>query len=720
MSIVEKLKFGFEQRLPIILQTETTECGLACLAMVMGFYGHETDLATLRQKFSISLKGASLKYLIEMGQRLNLNSRAVRLELEDIGKLSMPCILHWNFNHFVVLKSVNNNEAIIHDPAFGIKQISLTDLSKHFTGVALQLMPTAEFKQKKEVRTFSWRQLIGTTRGLKSALVKIFGLALALEAMVVIGPILNQLLYDHVLVTADTNLLVLLIAGLVLLEITRIAINVVRAWAVMIMSATLSVQWISNVFAHLMRLPIPWFEKRHTGDVVSRFNAIHAIQGSLTTRFVETILDGLLSIGALVMMLLYNATLTLVVIFTVLAYWGIRTAWYGTLKRMMETQLIFEAKQQSYFLESLRTVRSVRLFNATNQRHSTWLNCLVDERNVGLKAQRYGIFMDVGNNLLFSFQNMTVMGFGALAVLHNQWSLGMLLAFMSYKEQFARRGMALVDKIMELRMLNIQAERLSDIVLTEREPEFSATVNTDLLSPSLSIKNVSFKYGDGEPWVIRNFDLEINPGESVAIIGSSGCGKTTLLKLMLGLAQPDDGDIIYGGVSLKGISSDDYRELIGVVMQDDQLFSGSVAENISFFTPEADQEWIETCAKTAAIHNEIMAMPMAYHSLVGDMGTTLSGGQKQRILLARALYKKPKILFLDEATSHLDVVNESQVNNMVRQLGVTTIIIAHRPETIRMADRVILVEQGRAVEIGKEVLSTLIGSANKETKILSA
>jgi ATP-binding cassette subfamily B protein RaxB len=296
----------------------------------------------------------------------------------------------------------------------------------------------------------------------------------------------------------------------------------------------------------------------------------------------------------------------------------------------------------------------------------------------------------------------------------------MLLDFMAYKEQFARRGMALVDKIMELRMLNIQAERLSDIVLTDREPEFNATVNTETLEPSLLIKDISFKYGDGEPWVLRNFDLKVNPGESVAIIGSSGCGKTTLLKLMLGLAQPIEGDIEYGGASLQGISSDDYRDLIGVVMQDDQLFSGSVAENISFFTPEADQEWIENCAKTAAIHNEIMAMPMGYHSLVGDMGTTLSGGQKQRILLARALYKKPKMLFLDEATSHLDVVNEAQVNNMVRQLGITTIIIAHRPETIRMADRVILVEQGRAVEIGKEILSTLIGSTNKEPKTLSA
>ena len=707
MSFKSQLNFGFSKNLPAVLQTEATECGLACLAMISAHYGYETDLIMLRQRFSISLKGASLKDIIDIAAKLNFITRPVRLEIDDLNGLTLPCILHWDFNHFVVLKEINQNGAIIHDPAYGIRKLELDEVSKHFTGVALQLLPGQHFKVKKEIQTFSWRQLMGNTQGLKSALIKIFGLALALEILVIVGPIINQLIYDHVLVTADRNLLLMVIVGLILLEVIRVSINVVRAWAVMIMSANVSMQWVSNAFSHLLRLPIPWFEKRHIGDVVSRFNGIHAIQGALTTRFIETILDGLLSVGALTMMLIYNAKLTAVVVATVVLYWIIRLAWYGKLKRVTESQIIFGAKQNSYFMESLRAVRTVRLFNATNQRQSTWLNAWVDEQNENLKGQRYDIIIDVTNNVLFMVQNMSVLGFGALAVLDNQWSLGMLLAFMSFKGQFAGRSMALIDKLIDLKMLRIQAERLSDIVITEPEEEYSGSVDVDSLAPSLSVQNVGFKYGDNEPLVLTDFSLEVSQGESIAIIGGSGCGKTTLMKLMLGMAIPNQGEILYGGIPLNKMDLSQYRDMIGVVMQDDQLFSGSIADNISFFSPNADQAHIEACAKIAAIHDEISASPMGYHSLVGDMGTTLSGGQKQRVVLARALYKQPKILFLDEATSHLDIENEKRVNDKLRELGITMIIIAHRPETILMADKILAMEQGQAKMIEKDAFRML-------------
>jgi len=711
MSVAEKLSFGFSRSLPVILQTEVTECGLACLAMVLHYHGYESDLPTLRQRFSVSLKGTTLKHLMQIAGQLKLSTRPLRLELEDLEKLPTPCILHWNFNHFVVLKEVTRTGVVVHDPGYGVRKLSFAEVSKQFTGVALEVAPMNTFKAAKEVRTFSWRQLIGSTHGLKRSLSQVFALALALEALVILGPILHQWLYDHVFVTGDRNLLKVLALGLLLLEVLRVGINVVRGWVVMIMSATLNIQWIANVFSHLMRLPIPWFEKRNTGDVISRFNAVHAIQGSLTTRFVETVLDGFMSIGALLMMLTYNVKLSLIVVAVALVYCVLRLFWYRRLRQINESEIVLGAKQQGFFLESLRAVRAIRLFNAVDDRKSRWLNHLVDERNAGLQMQRAQILIEAGNSLLFVAQNATVIWLGSQGVLDNEWSIGMLLAFLSYKEQFARRAAALVDKCVELRMLRVQAERLADIVLTEPEAEHLSSVEASELSAHLEVSGLKFRYGEGEPWVLHELNLSVAAGESVALIGASGCGKTTLLKLMLGLADPGAGEVRYGGIRLNQLGTAAYRDLIGVVMQDDQLISGSVADNIAFFATAPDQERIEECARIAAIHDEIRAMPMGYHTLVGDMGTTLSGGQKQRILLARALYRRPKILFLDEATSHLDVMNESLVNQTVRQLGITSVIIAHRPETIRMADRVVLVQSGTAVELAKSSLEFLAASA---------
>ena len=282
---------------------------------------------------------------------------------------------------------------------------------------------------------------------------------------------------------------------------------------------------------------------------------------------------------------------------------------------------------------------------------------------------------------------------GAKLVMANQFSVGMLIAFISYKDQFVGRVSALIDQAIAFRMLGIQAERLADIVLTppeevgiEREPR----KGQGAILPSIEVRNVGFRYAQGEPWVLRNVNIQIHAGESVAIAGPSGCGKTTLLKVMLGQLQPDEGEVFVGGIALKQLGLKCYRDQIGVVMQDDQLFAGSLAENIAFFDPATDQSQIEASAQLAAIHDDIIKMPMGYNTLVGDMGTALSGGQKQRVILARALYKKPNILFLDEATSHLDTGAESLVNQAIKGLSMTRITIAHRPSTLQMADRLVI------------------------------
>lgn len=708
MNLLEKLQFGVRQKLPVILQTEASECGLASVAMIASFYGYEIDLATLRQKFSVSLKGMTLVNVIDIATGMELSSRALRLEIEEMGELQFPCILHWDFNHFVVLKSVSRHHIVIHDPAYGERRLRMDEVSKHFTGVALELVPTPQFEKKEEKQTIRWRELIGKTIGLKRSLFQIFLLAVTLEIFALTSPFLNQWVVDHVLVTADRSLMTVLGIGFLLLALIRIMVSTLRSWALMMMSTAINVQWLANVFSHLTRLPIDWFEKRHIGDISSRFNSIQQVQSTLTTGFVGAVLDGIMAVGALIILLFYSPLLTLIICATLILYALLRWGWYYPLRQSTETHILKAAKEQSYFLETLRGIRSIRIFNATSDRRTRWLNLMVEEKNAGLRTQKLGIVFQTSNGLLLGIEGIVVLWLAALAVMDNQMTVGMLFAFLSFKDQFATRTSALIDKWLEFRMLRLQAERLADIVLTEPENETPSQVRSIAhIEPSINLHKVDFRYGDNEPLVIKECSLTIHPGEVVALIGSSGCGKTTLLKLMLGIQRPTAGAVLIGDIDLSHIKPQEYRDMIGVVMQDDQLFAGSIAENISFFDLNPDQQRVEECAQLASIHTDIQTMPMAYNTLIGDMGGAISGGQKQRILLARALYKNPKILFLDEATSHLDLRNEWQVNQAVKKLSLTRVIVAHRPETIRMADRLIWVDQGQAKEITPEEYDAL-------------
>ncbi|HEX6703985.1 MAG TPA: peptidase domain-containing ABC transporter [Albitalea sp.] len=681
----------------MLLQTEAAECGLACLAMVAAYHGLNTDLPTLRQRFTLSLKGVTLMDLTRIAGQMQLNARALRAEMEHLPQLQLPCVLHWDLNHFVVLTDVRHGKAVVHDPARGVRQLTMDELSKHFTGVVLELTPAADFQRRVERQSVTLGQLLGRVSGLKRSLLQIFALALALELFMLLSPFFMQWVVDGVLVTADRDLLVTLGIGFTLLVFVQVATGAIRSWAVLYLSATLNLQWLSNVFAHLMRLPVSWFEKRHTGDVMSRFGAVQQIQQTLTTSFIEAVLDGLLVVLTLAMMWVYSGTLTAIALGSVAVYAGLRWAFFRPLRDATEEAIIHDAKKASHFLESLRGVESIKLFNRQEDRQARFMNLVVDAMNANLATRRLDLVLGVLHKLLFGLERVAVVWVGALLVLDRQFSVGMLFAFFAYKEQFALRISGLIDKAVELKMLKLQGERLADIVLTAPEPEVLVPPRADLTA-RLELRGVGFRYSDTEPAVLKGVNLVIEPGESVAIAGPSGCGKTTLLKLILGIHEPQVGDVRVGGVPMAHLGLRSWRELIGTVMQEDQLFAGSIIDNISFFDASPDMAWVEECAKVASVHDEIEAMPMGYHTLIGDMGTSISGGQKQRLLLARALYKRPQILLLDEATSALDVDRERLVNQAVKQLGMTRVIVAHRPETIASANRVIVLSEGRVAQ----------------------
>ncbi|MEN7431720.1 peptidase domain-containing ABC transporter [Chromobacterium sp. TRC.1.1.SA] len=695
--MLEALHYGFGRRLPMLLQVEAAECGLACLAMIANFHGYVTDISTLRRRYELSAKGMTLEQLIDFGEVLNFQARPLRLELHELDQLQMPCVLHWDLNHFVVLKSVSAKCAVIHDPAFGVRKLSFNEISKHFTGIALEIYPTPLFEKKEERLDVSLKTLVGNVAGLARSVFQVLALSSALELLTLLAPFFQQWVIDGVIVQSDRDLLKALALGFLLLMVVQILIGSLRSWLVIYFSTQLNMQWMSGVFSKLLKLPISYFEKRHLGDVVSRFGSIQTIRQTLTTTALSSILDGMMAILALCMMLFYSVQLTAITLLALVIYIIIRISTYEPFRLANEEQVMLSAKEQSHFIESIRGIQSIKLFNREGDRRVQWLGLVANTTNRSLATQRMTMLYQLSNGLIFGVEGILVVYFGALLVMDHQFSIGMIFAYGSYKLQFSSRVGNLVDLIFQIRMLKIQRERLADIVLSDPEAGDEIMLGskmTKFTQPSLELRDVHFRYGEGEPWIVNGVNLIIEAGSSVAITGPSGCGKTTLVKIMLGLLRPSKGEVLIGGVTMSAMGLRAWREQLGAVMQEDQLFAGSIAENITFFSSHIDWEWVESCTKKAAIHHDITSMPMGYQTLIGDMGTFLSGGQKQRILLARALYKKPKLLFLDEATSHLDVNNERLVNEAMEQLPLTKIIIAHRPETIRTAKRVVVMRDG--------------------------
>ena len=682
----------------IILQSESAECGLACVAMVANQYGHQLDLTTLRNRYSVSLKGTTLQQLMLLANQLGLASRALKLELAELNRLKTPCILHWEMNHFVVLTKVHRKGITILDPAIGERRLTFEEVDNAFTGVALELTPTTDFKKVDERVQLKLTAFWNKAKGIIPALVKLFILSLILQVFALASPYYTQLVVDEVLVSYDKPLLVVLALGFGLLMLIQVVVGILRSWIALHLGTMLSMQMVTNLFRHLLHLPAAFFEKRHMGDITSRFGSLAAVQSLLTTSLIGGLLDGIMVVIVFAMMYLYSPQLSLVVILVVLLYALLRWAFFWPMRQLTEESIVAGAKEQSVFMESIRGYQALKLFGQETQRLNLWQNRHAEAVNKDYRLAKWGIGAGVANQLLFGIEGILIVYLAAQQVMAEVMTVGMLFAFMAYKGQFTSRMSSLISLVVEIKMTKLHLARLADIALTEKEQTGQLNDNREL-SGNLSIKELGFRYASNEPLLFNNLSITINAGESIAIIGPSGTGKTTLLKLMLGLLTRESGKIEVDGIDIKQFGLRNYRSQIAAVMQDDHLMSGTLAENISFFDPQLDMQQVHKAAELAGIHQDIGAMPMGYNSLVGDMGSSLSGGQKQRLLLARALYRKPKILFMDEATSHLDVRLEHYVNQAIKQLKMTRIIIAHRPETIVNAERIMQSQQGQLQDI---------------------
>ena len=684
------LRFSGGSRLPTVYQTEAAECGLACLAMLACFHGYQIDLGTLRRRYPPSLNGVTLRALIQVAQHLDFVCRPVRFELEHLRQLRRPAILHWDMNHFVVLRAVTRKGIVVHDPACGQKFFPMSEASKHVTGVALEVTPAEGFSPRNE-RTrlpFSvfWTQLTGSGH----ALAQIFALSVLLQLFVLAGPFYMQLTIDEVIARGDVDLLVVLAIGFAFLALMKAAAGALRSSILLVLQNVIQFQLGGRLFRRLLRLPISYFEKRHIGDVLSRFSSLQPIRNLLAEGLIAALLDGMMAILTLIMILIYSPQLAAVVLTAVALYAIVRLMLYRVLWRRSESLIQSQAKENSTFIETLRGIQTLKLYNHENEREGQWLNRYADVVNANVSLGRAKIAFSVINDVIFGLETVITIYLAARLALNNALTIGAIFAFVSYKQNFTEKTIQLIEKAVDFRILGLHLERLSDIALTAPERGYDRPlVYTREIQGDIELRNVCFRYSESDPFVLEDVNLRIEPGEFVTIMGPSGGGKTTLVKIMLGLLQPTAGDVLIDGIPLDTLGPRVYREQVAAVMQEDQLLSGSVADNISFFDNEFDREKMIACAQLAGIHDEIMAMPMSYNSLVGDMGSSLSAGQKQRLLLARALYRKPRILFLDEGTAHLDLQNERSINESLQKLRITRISVAHRPDIASGADRVV-------------------------------
>jgi ATP-binding cassette, subfamily B, bacterial CvaB/MchF/RaxB len=684
------LNFSGRGTLPLIMQTEAAECGLACLAMVASYHGHRTDLNTLRRRYPVSLKGVTLRGLMQVAAQLSLACRPLRIEVGHLGQLRLPAILHWDMNHFVVLKEFRKNGIMVHDPAAGEKWFAVTEASKHLSGAALELSPTEEFSRIDERVRLPLSAFWGRMSGNTHALTQILALSVILQVLVVATPFYMQLTVDEVIVRGDVDLLLVLAFGFTLLILIKVASTAIRSFIVLILQNTLSFQIGARLFHHLLRLPLSYFEKRHIGDILSRFGSIEPIRNMLAEGLILGVIDGVMAILTLVMMFIYSVRLGFVVLCAFVLYAGLRLALFRMFRQRSETVIQTKAQEHSTFIETMRAMQSLKLLNRESERESQWLNRYADFVNASVRLGRARISFKTINDMIFGLENVITIYLAARLALDNLITVGMIFAFISYKQQFVERTALLVEKVLDLRILGLHLERLADIALTPLERGHDQDLSyVRPIRGAIDLRNVCFRYADTEPLVLDNVNLHVEPGKFVTIMGPSGSGKTTLIKIMLGLLEPTSGEVLIDGVPLALIGPRAYREQVGAVMQEDQLLSGSIADNICFFETTFDQQRMIECAQLAGIHDDIMAMPMTYNSLIGDMGSSLSSGQKQRVLLARALYRLPRILFLDEGTAHLDTEKEREINANLQHLSMTRVSVAHRPEITNGADTIL-------------------------------
>lgn len=667
--------------------------------MVAAHHGPEVPLAELRRRFPTSLRGAALGDLIDAAVQLGFIARPLRVELDELAQVRFPCVAHWDLKHFVVVRRRVRRGYEVFDPARGVRVYTEAELSAHLSGVIVEFDRAEGFANVEAARGLRLKDFWTGQPGVRTAFVELLGLAVLLQLVGIGSPLYVQFVVDEVLVKRDVELLGVLALGFALILVVQLVLKTLRALVLLYAGNQLAINLTASVMRRLLRLPLAYFEKRHHGDVLSRIGSLAPIREFLTRGLIDALLNGATLAIALVVMLCYDGLLTAIVGASLVVHGAIKALTLPAVKHRSQEQIRAAADEQSVVIESLATIQAIKLGSLERRRERRWHDYFLGTVNAAVGLERLRIALATSDMALAGAEQVLVVFAGAGLVIHGGMSIGGLYAFLAFKSQFGDSGRSLIDQVAGLGVLRVHLERLEDILLEVPEATDAHCLRQPRpLRQGIRMAGVSFRYGTSDPWVLREVDLTLAADQFVVVVGPSGAGKSTLLKILLGLLTPSAGALRVDGMALEDYGPDLLRRSAGVVMQNDDLFTGTVVENIAAFDPLPDPKRVRCAARDAAIDDEISALRLGYDSLIGDRGASLSGGQRQRLLLARALYRDPALIVLDEGTANLPPETERDIFGMLRRRAGLRIVVTHRREVIALADSVVWVGPDGRVE----------------------
>ncbi len=664
----------------------------------MRHFGSLVSLYELRSRFPIHSGGATLAQIAGYAKEVGFAVRGLKLACEELSSVKKPAVLHWDLDHFVVLQGLRGRRLVIADPAAGRQTLSLDEVSRHFTGVALELWPGPEHtvvqlaKRRLGLRQI-WKEVSGSTQNLAWILV----LSIALQLLLLVGPWHVQWLVDEALMHGDVHLVGVLALGFGVLLGLRVVVYWLRGSVVIELGHGLSFSFTGQLLDRLLRLPLNWFQRRSVGDIISRFGSLQPVRDFFTQGAANFCVDVTLVLLSLVLMVIYQWQLAALVIGLQAIYVAGCLLLAGRIREQSMRVVVTQAREQSQLMESVRSINSVKVYSQEEARLHAWQKLHADTLSSSISLQRTHLGVLTMSALISGLELLLVVSIGGLRVLEGQgFSIGMLMAFLSYRGYFSERLRAVSEHLMGIKTLSVHLARLEDVWFESPEPrsmEWSRTSEPD----RLFIQNVSFCYPGGNA-VLEGADLLIPPGRWITIVGESGSGKSTLLRVMMGLLVPETGEVVVGMKKLIGHHAVAFRRQCGCVLQEDGFFSGSIADNIALFT-SPDQTRIDEVLMQVGMLEVVDGLPLGKLTQIGDIGTNMSSGQLQRIYLARALYRKPAYLFLDECTVNLDSASVEAITDVLRTLTCTIITVTHDSRLAVLADEVWRMRDGRLKKV---------------------
>jgi len=693
-----------KRRVPVLQQLSAVECGAACLAMILNYHGRKTTIAEVREVCSLGRDGLSGLTIVRASRGYGLRVRAYSIEVDQIKRLTLPAIVHWGFNHFVVLESLSARWADIVDPGRGRTRLTLDEFKGEFTGVILTFEPGNQFQGasglKKATSVWSYLSTMFSDPSAKGVLAQVLGASLLLQLCGLAVPVFTKVLVDQVIPLRNSDLLPLFGVAMVVMILAQTVTSFLRSLCLIYLRGRLDSRLMLGFVEHLLSLPFQFFQQRASGDLLMRLTSNNLLRETLTNQTLSVILDGLFMLLYLYLLLTVSPEYGLLALALASLQAGVLIGARRRIHHVTQRELAASAEEQSYLIESIKGVAFLKASGAEDRAFDRWSNLFFKRLNVSLERGRLSAAVETALFMLRSLAPVLLLWFGATCVLNNRMSIGMMLAMNALAGAFLTPALTLVASGQQLQIAGAHLERISDVMEAEPEQLLEGGLIAPPLMGRIELQEVSFQYSGESAFALKNISCRIEPGQKVALVGATGSGKSTLASILLGLFRPTRGEVYYDGIPLRDLNYQSLRNQFGVVLQDPLIFSGSIRQNITFgLWNYLFQDMVEA-AKKACLHDEIIRMPMGYETVVSEGGTNLSGGQRQRLALARALVRRPSMLLLDEATSHLDSLTEMSVDQNIGELSCTRIVIAHRLSTIRNADQILALKDGEVVEHG--------------------